>query len=857
MESTLRMESITYDMMQAAIKTQINDPTVRINQTREGMEHHSTPIESTLQDYVSKSFLTAQLDNKASIYLVEAKTEAANKFTMSQIREVENTLQKITDDFWSNFVEKLVNQFEEFKEINERRYKEMQERIGQCEDELQGFVDESLSDGSEEFGEEKKEEANLNNEIQKKISEDTLHKEKNQEENYLDNQNQPNHQNQFIISNKANYRIQPDNQTKPIQSHANSKSSRPPISPESNKNKMMKIDFKYTEEDSKDQNLIQNSPEVRVKEPKQISMFDQSKFKKEPKSIQGKLPEQEDSINEETKHSKKQPKEEKPTFEISGSTENLTLMKKPPPGIKDQLDMKKEAKKKPQPVENTDNAEKNEVSEIIKSRTISPDPRKSQQCNQTPEKTLVNTFQTPYKKKSSSINVIPEALGREQEGTPEKIPEKAPSEGPSESSISKQMNKSLRSTKRSAVGVASLNKSLSNALRKISELERKLSTTEGLLTSLNEKLTSQIPKDIDGFKLAIANDMISLEDKVQGGHETNLKNFNKFKNKISHKIQELTQKIDKNHDLVLKRFAKEKYPDATASARDLERISKHISSRITIGEGKEQIKTELAQSLSKDRLEYNIKGLGKDIEKMREMFKKLSELTSLEVDQVKDDFSSFRNQVISEMKQAWKEVESHERELQRNQELYRSMLNEYYSILEAKKVRGFESIHFGEEILKSPSTEHMRKSSINVKNIKMRTSSISKSTNPQKRTKRTNFSHHNKSVYNPNTSKNSLKSNIPHGVSNLPSLHSSLNFSPRVRNKTEMRGAMKEIISAQEKQYQLLRKFVNYPQHSPKKSPSEFRPSKLSLNLASNIVVPSQTPKSEGENSPIEINKKI
>ena len=56
---------------------------------------------------------------------------------------------------------------------------------------------------------------------------------------------------------------------------------------------------------------------------------------------------------------------------------------------------------------------------------------------------------------------------------------------------------------------------------------------------------------------------------------------------------------------------------------------------------KEQLKAELTQSFSKERLEVNISNLSEEIDEMREMMKRLSQLTASEVDRLKEEFEYF------------------------------------------------------------------------------------------------------------------------------------------------------------------------------------------------------------------------
>ena len=54
------------------------------------------------------------------------------------------------------------------------------------------------------------------------------------------------------------------------------------------------------------------------------------------------------------------------------------------------------------------------------------------------------------------------------------------------------------------------------------------------------------------------------------------------------------------------------------------------------------MKTELIQSFSKERLEFDISSLNQEMDKMRDMMRRLSQLTSNEVDVLKEEFEAFK-----------------------------------------------------------------------------------------------------------------------------------------------------------------------------------------------------------------------
>ena len=198
----------------------------------------------------------------------------------------------------------------------------------------------------------------------------------------------------------------------------------------------------------------------------------------------------------------------------------------------------------------------------------------------------------------------------------------------------------------------------------------------------------------------------------------------------------------------------------------------------------------------------------------------------------------------AEVKKAWKEVESHERELERHQEMYRSMLSEYYSALEAKKAIDIQQMRIGADNMKPKNLKDYQNQTLNVSNLNIGTIHINKTNRNKKESKRRSSTYHNRSLNNTKTEKTDLSQNLPK-IGRMKKERDSLrgsfmNFSPSIRNNSEMRGTMKDILSVEEKQYQILRKFVKYSPNSPNKngiknSPSEFRPTKLTLQLASHI----------------------
>lgn len=237
-------------------------------------------------------------------------------------------------------------------------------------------------------------------------------------------------------------------------------------------------------------------------------------------------------------------------------------------------------------------------------------------------------------------------------------------------------------------------------------------------------------------------------------------------------------------------------------------------------------------SMSKERLEGNIETIGTDLDKIKSMMKDLSQLTSAEVDELKLEFEDFKKKTATEVKNAWKEVEAHERELKRQQEMYRSMLTEYYSALESRKAIEMNSLKMSFEINKDtplPITDVVPQ--INIGDSLLNIQHNRKYSMGKKSPSNLQNIYHNNSMTSGRASKAKGKfPKIGSGSSNSSKkmISTTLNFSPSIRNHSEMRQTMKGILNTEEKQYQVLRKFVKY---SPKaahntssfKQPTEFR----------------------------------
>lgn len=335
----------------------------------------------------------------------------------------------------------------------------------------------------------------------------------------------------------------------------------------------------------------------------------------------------------------------------------------------------------------------------------------------------------------------------------------------------------------------------------------------------------------------MAEDMIALEKKINRNFEIYKKDTTKFKEAVNERFKQVHDKIEEKHGLVLKRFAKERYPEGHISPRPAQKVQEASNTEL--------LKSELRKSFSKDRLELNISNMAEEVDKLRDMMRKLSQLTSAEVDQLKDEFENFKKRTAAEVKKAWKEVESHDRELNRQQDMYRSMLSEYYSVLETKKAIDLYNIKMAAEHQPQTNLQDTKHQTMNISHINIGSINLGKTKKNKTMEKRASYVNPHKSLHShtSKTSKTELKGKFPvigNQMNQSKLISTTLNFSPSIRNHSEMRGTMKDILSAEEKQYQVLRKFVKHspgslPKRADSKSPSEFRPTMLSLQIAANI----------------------
>lgn len=176
---------------------------------------------------------------------------------------------------------------------------------------------------------------------------------------------------------------------------------------------------------------------------------------------------------------------------------------------------------------------------------------------------------------------------------------------------------------------------INEALAKIAENKARI---EGV-----EIAAEGVAKELNEFKLGMAQDMIAMEKKVNRNFEFYKKDTMKFRERLGLKFKDFKKKIDDNHDLVLKRFAKEKYGEVKISPRQ----QRHAS---VADIEQDKLKNELRRSMSKERIELNISSISDELDKMREMMRRLSQLTSKEVDGLKDEFENFQKRTSAEVK---------------------------------------------------------------------------------------------------------------------------------------------------------------------------------------------------------------
>lgn len=199
---------------------------------------------------------------------------------------------------------------------------------------------------------------------------------------------------------------------------------------------------------------------------------------------------------------------------------------------------------------------------------------------------------------------------------------------PSESSQSKAALRSLKSKKFRTAKVDQVMNMVNEVLNKANENRARIELLE---TNLNDKLS----KEFEEFKVGMAQDMIALEKKINNNFDIYRKDTGKLKDRLSQKFKDFKKKIDENHDLVLKRFAKEKYADTKYSPRNSRKM-------IELNTDRDKLKNELHRTFSKERIDLNITSISNELEVMRDMMRRLSVLTSKEIDGLKEDFENFK-----------------------------------------------------------------------------------------------------------------------------------------------------------------------------------------------------------------------
>ena len=255
----------------------------------------------------------------------------------------------------------------------------------------------------------------------------------------------------------------------------------------------------------------------------------------------------------------------------------------------------------------------------------------------------------------------------------------------------------------------------------INEVLNKSNENKARIEAFETSLKETLIKDFNEFKLGMAEDMIAIEKKINRNFEFYKKETVKFRDRLTQKFKDFKKKIDDNHDLVLKRFAKEKYSETKISPKRV---------RVVSDMENEKSKVELHNSLSKERIDGNITNINEEIDKMRDMMRRLSLLTSKEIDGLKDEFESFKKHTSADVKMAKKEVEAHERELARQQEMYRSMLTEYYSALETRKTIDYNNLKISADI-GNQTTNELKSQTMNISHINIGNIHINKGIKPK------------------------------------------------------------------------------------------------------------------------------
>ena len=183
---------------------------------------------------------------------------------------------------------------------------------------------------------------------------------------------------------------------------------------------------------------------------------------------------------------------------------------------------------------------------------------------------------------------------------------------------------------------------------------------------------------------------------------------------------------------------------------------------------------------------------------------------------------------------AWNEVEAHERELTRQQEMYRSMLTEYYSAIEARKSIDIQNLKYANE-LASQTMQESKPQAVNISHINIGSFNVNKLSKQK-------IGGHSKSLHYGKASKADIKNEFPKikMQTNNQFVSSSVNFSPSFRNEYEMRKTIKGVLNPDDRQYQITRKYANNQSKknmakSYNRSPSEAKPSISSLLLVEKI----------------------
>jgi hypothetical protein len=337
--------------------------------------------------------------------------------------------------------------------------------------------------------------------------------------------------------------------------------------------------------------------------------------------------------------------------------------------------------------------------------------------------------------------------------------------------------------------ITSLSSQFPSLISQLSSLDLITSALSSQLTSLNE---------------STSHSFATLSSTLESFEAITKADLNAIKSSMKQKTSILNRKIEHNHEMLLKRFAKERYQSLTPKKpTDATPPTSHCMKQMENTEDAAKVVEEV-----KENLQGEIGEVREDVAKIREMMGRLSRLTASEVDVLKEEFDRFRKKTAGEVKRVWKEVEVYDRELKRQQGVYRGMVKEYFEILQAKRIDCIKDVRDDELYRSMADSKHQ---TVNVSHVNIGSVNLSGKTQGRKKTlsKRIKDNDHHKSMCHTNKKRKNAKFPfIQDNVTSFPP--ASLNYTPSIRNNSEMRETMKGILNAEEKQYQILRKFVKY-----------------------------------------------